>query len=418
VLHGKRILLAAVPLFMLSACSVMPTWTDPTTWWEDEEEVDVQILAPIKAQFEPQIQWDASLGEGVKQFFSRLAPANAYNKVFAASRQGEIMAFDAQSGEEVWSLDLAEYQHEGFLSSITNLWADGISAKVSGGIVASYDTVFLGTENGLVLAIDATTGEIKWQQKVRGEVLAPPMVDEGVVLVNTGSGIMHCLDAQSGEERWVYESEVPPLSLRGISAPTISAGAAIVGTANGRLAAAVLENGQLAWEQTIAAASGATELERLVDIDSEALVLAGVVYTVSFNGTLAAVELRTGRVIWKREYRSYRRMSLEGNNLFVVDDNSQMYALDRRNGVELWTQTALRGRDLTAAAAFKDYVVVGDKFGFLHWINQTDGEIVARLEVGDDDEDEGIYAAPVVGGDMIYTQTRDGQLVAVSSPQP
>jgi len=417
VLQGKRILLTVVPLIMLSGCSVIPTWMDPSTWWDDEEEVDVQELAPINAQFEPQIQWDVSVGDGVEQFFSRLAPANAYDKVFAASRQGEVVAVDAQSGEEVWSLDLTEYQDEGFLSSITNLWADGISAKIAGGIVASYDTVFLGTENGLVLALDASNGSVKWQQKVRGEVLAPPVVDEGVVVVNTGSGIMHCLDAQSGEERWVYESEVPALSLRGISAPTISAGAAIVGTANGRLAAAVLENGQIAWEQTVAAASGATELERLVDIDSEALVLAGVVYTVSFNGTLAAVELRTGRVIWKREYRSYRRMSLEGNNLFVVDDNSQVYALDRRNGVELWTQTALRGRDLTAATAFKDYVVVGDKFGFLHWINQSDGEIVARLEVGDDDEEEGIYAAPVVGGDLLFTQTRDGELVAVSTPE-
>jgi len=417
VLQGKRILLTVVPLIMLSGCSVIPTWMDPSTWWDDEEEVDVQELAPINAQFEPQVLWDVSVGDGVEQFFSRLAPANAYDKVFAASRQGEVVAVDAQSGEEVWSLDLTEYQDEGFLSSITNLWADGISAKIAGGIVASYDTVFLGTENGLVLALDASNGSVKWQQKVRGEVLAPPVVDEGVVVVNTGSGIMHCLDAQSGEERWVYESEVPALSLRGISAPTISAGAAIVGTANGRLAAAVLENGQIAWEQTVAAASGATELERLVDIDSEALVLAGVVYTVSFNGTLAAVELRTGRVIWKREYRSYRRMSLEGNNLFVVDDNSQVYALDRRNGVELWTQTALRGRDLTAATAFKDYVVVGDKFGFLHWINQSDGEIVARLEVGDDDEEEAIYAAPVVGGDLLFTQTRDGELVAVSTPE-
>jgi len=417
VLQGKRILLTVVPLIMLSGCSVIPTWMDPSTWWDDEEEVDVQELAPINAQFEPQVLWDVSVGDGVEQFFSRLAPANAYDKVFAASRQGEVVAVDAQSGEEVWSLDLTEYQDEGFLSSITNLWADGISAKIAGGIVASYDTVFLGTENGLVLALDASNGSVKWQQKVRGEVLAPPVVDEGVVVVNTGSGIMHCLDAQSGEERWVYESEVPALSLRGISAPTISAGAAIVGTANGRLAAAVLENGQIAWEQTVAAASGATELERLVDIDSEALVLAGVVYTVSFNGTLAAVELRTGRVIWKREYRSYRRMSLEGNNLFVVDDNSQVYALDRRNGVELWTQTELRGRDLTAATAFKDYVVVGDKFGFLHWINQSDGEIVARLEVGDDDEEEAIYAAPVVGGDLLFTQTRDGELVAVSTPE-
>jgi outer membrane protein assembly factor BamB len=37
--------------------------------------------------------------------------------------------------------------------------------------------------------------------------------------------------------------------------------------------------------------------------------------------------------------------------------------------------------------------------------------------VGGDDEDEAIYTAPVVDGNMLYTQTRDGKLVAISIPQ-
>ena len=109
-------------------------------------------------------------------------------------------------------------------------------------------------------------------------------------------------------------------------------------------------------------------------------------------------------------------MSLAGSTLYLVDVNSNLYALDSRNGVELWSQGALKQRLLTGVTAVGNYLVAGDKFGYLHWFDQADGKIVARLEVGDDDEDESIYHSPVVDGDTLYTQTRDGKLVAVKTP--
>jgi outer membrane protein assembly factor BamB len=280
----------------------------------------------------------------------------------------------------------------------------------------AYETVFFGTENGEVIALDANTGDQKWIKIVKGEVLAAPAVDAGVVVVNTGSGFVFALDASNGEELWSQESDVPPLSLRGISAPTAANGGAIIGTATGKLVVNVIESGQSAWEQVISAATGITELERIVDIDSQPLVSNGIIYVISYDGTLAAVEMRTGRVVWKREYKSYRRLSISGSNLYVVDNNSYVYALDIRNGVELWSQGALKKRLLTAVTPVGDYVVAGDMYGYLHWFDKADGKIVSRMEVGGDDDDESIYAAPIVEGNVLYTQTRDGQLVAIETP--
>ncbi len=109
-------------------------------------------------------------------------------------------------------------------------------------------------------------------------------------------------------------------------------------------------------------------------------------------------------------------MSLSSNTLFVVDVISNVYALDSRNGVELWSQGALKQRLLTGVTPVGDYLVAGDKYGYLHWFDQADGKIVARLEVGSDDDDEGIYHSPVVDGNILYTQTRDGKLVAIKTP--
>jgi outer membrane protein assembly factor BamB len=408
--------LSLLTLLGLSGCSIMPQWMDARTWFADEEELKIQQLDPIQAQFSPQLVWESEIGDGVGDHFSRLQPTFAYDKLFAADRHGQVKAFEPETGKVIWQQNFARFNDDGFFSGIARLWESGAPARIGGGLTASYEKLYFGTENGEVYALDVNTGDTVWQVDVKGEVLAKPAVEAGMVVINTGSGLMLGLDAETGEEQWRYESDVPPLSLRGIATPTISSGGAMVGTASGKMAIVIMENGQVAWEQTVASPSGATELDRIVDIDVEPLVLGGVIYVVSFDGTLAALELRSGRVIWKREYRSYRRITLDANNLYVVDTNSVVYALDRRNGVELWSQNGLRSRVLTAAAPVSGYIVVGDKFGFLHWLNQSDGKIVARFAAGDDDTDEGVYVEPVVQGKRLFAVTRDGQLKAIDTP--
>jgi outer membrane protein assembly factor BamB len=404
-------------LFLLIASSVLLTsCTTVSNWFYEDEELETRRLKPIEARFTPTQAWSVELGDGIDKFYSKLRPAVAYDKVFAANRQGLVNAYDKATGKKIWSKDFTTYDEGGLSSGISKLWSNGFSAKIAGGISVAYETVFFGTENGEVVALDANTGEQKWVTTVKGEVLAAPAIDAGIVLVNTGSGSIFALNADDGEEVWSSESDVPPLSLRGVSSPAAVNGGAIIGTATGKLIVNILETGQTAWEQVISSATGVTELERIVDIDSEPLVSGGNVYVISYDGTLASVELRSGRVIWKRDYKSFRRMSLSGSTLYLVDINSNVYALDSRNGVELWSQGALKQRLLTGVTSVGNYLVAGDKFGYLHWFDQVDGKIVARLEVGDDDEDEGIYHSPVVDGDILYTQTRDGKLVAIQTP--
>jgi outer membrane protein assembly factor BamB len=395
---------------LLSGCSTI------SDWFSDEEEIAIRRLQPIQAEFTPKILWEEELGSGVGHYYSRLEPALAYGNIYAANRQGLVGAYDQKTGKEIWTRNFAIYPDTGLTSGLKKLWSDGLPAKISGGVSIAYETVFFGTENGEVIALDAKTGDIKWQVSVKGEVIAAPAIDEGVVVLNTGSGMVFALDASNGETVWTYESEVPPLSLRGVSSPAAVGGGAIIGTATGKLVVNILSSGQTAWEQVITSASGVTELERIVDIDSQPLVSGGIIYVITYDGSLAAVEMRSGRVIWKRDYKSYRRLTIAGSTLFVVDSNSNLYALDARNGVELWSQGKLKQRLLTSAVPVGDYLVAGDKYGFLHWFNQSDGKIVSRIAVGDDDEDESIYSAPVVEGNVIYTQTRDGKLVAVQTP--
>jgi outer membrane protein assembly factor BamB len=135
-------------LFMLLISSVLLTsCTTISNWFYEEEEIEIRRLKPIEAQFIPTEIWSADLGDGIGQFYSKLRPAVAYDKVFAANRQGRVNAYDQVTGKKLWSKNFAIYDNEGLTSGVSNLFSSGLSAKIAGGLSVAYETVFFGTEN-------------------------------------------------------------------------------------------------------------------------------------------------------------------------------------------------------------------------------------------------------------------------------
>jgi len=265
----KNTLLIAFLAISLSGCATV------SDWFTDDEELEVRRLKPIEAAFQPNIKWDLDVGDGVQDYYSRLAPAVGYGKVFAASRDGIVVAVNPETGKVIWEQDFANYENYSLKKAL--LWYSNraVSAKISGGLSVAYQSVFFGTEDGYVYALEEATGELKWKVGVKGEVISAPAVDGGVVLVNTTSGHLIALNPENGNQKWMTESDVPPLTLRGVSAPAADSGGALVGTPTGKLQVSILETGLVAWETQIASPSGATELERIVDIDVKPLVFGG-----------------------------------------------------------------------------------------------------------------------------------------------
>ena len=378
----------------------------------DDEETKIAPLQPINQTVSGQVKWERSVGDGVGEFFSRLNPVVEYGKVFAADRQGVVMALNKETGETAWRVDLHDLIE--INEAIDEGWFSGIfsapfSARISGGLVAAYDKLFLGTENGDLVALNADTGELIWHVEVGNEVNADPAVGEGRVVVHTAGGKVISYDAESGEEQWQYEYQTPTLTLRGSSAPAIASGGIIVGDSNGTASILIANNGQQAWTQSVGTAGGATELEALADIDAHPVIVGGVIYMIAYNGELVALELRSGEVRWTRDYSSFENLLVRGGRIYLTDYKSHIYGLNQDGGIELWSNNAMFGRKLTGPAWHDGFVVVGDFEGYLHWLNPTNGKIEGRYEVGGD----GLYAQPVVDGTTLYTQTRDGELVAI-----
>ncbi len=375
---------------------------------DDEDTANlVAELVDIQQKFKPKVLWDKNIGDGVDNFFSRLKPLAAYGKVFSVSRGGDVYAVDVNTGKEIWKVDLRD-------TTIERSFFDGKkSALLAGGPIAGINQIFIGSENGKVYALNAETGALVWQKNIKGEVITAPAFDSGILVVNTVSGVMQAYNASNGEEIWKIEQDVPALTLRGVSQPVIASGGVILGTGKGSVNVYLLDKGQEGWSTEIGEATGSTELERVIDVDSAPVIFGDKIYAISSRGNLAAIELKSGRILWKRQYSSYRQIAVHRNNIYLTDLRGHVYAIDRISGIERWSNLSLTNRSTTGPAVIDDYVVVGDFEGYLHWLDQETGEEVARHVV----DSSGIYTTPTVKDNVLYSQSRDGDLQAIVTPE-
>ncbi len=376
---------------------------------KDEEEL---VLPDIDNKVAVDTVWSSSVGDGVEHYDSQLKPIVVGDKLYAASRKGVVTAFNLADGDQLWSVDLRDGADAPLFGGISHWWNDR-NIKIAGGVGFGYDKVFVGTEDGEVIALNPETGERVWSVFVGGEVLVPPTAGEGFVLVNTGGGRLFALQPDTGEQRWMHQSENSLLTLRGISQVTSAGGGIIYGTGSGKVGVLIADKGVPAWEEPIAIAKGSTDLARIIDVDATPIVQNGTIFAIAYNGQLVSMELRTGRIIWKRDYASFRSMTLVNGIIYLVDTTGKVYAIDAASGTENWSQSVLNKHLVTGPAVYKEYVVVGDSEGNLHWFSRENGEYLARHEY----DGSGFYAEAVTTPDFLVVQTRNGEIEVIRVPE-
>ncbi|MGE0371520.1 MAG: outer membrane protein assembly factor BamB [Gammaproteobacteria bacterium] len=377
---------AAVAVLALGACS----GAKPRSELPELERVASDLRLRGMWYRQPQIRHEADE--------ARLTPFVEGKRFFYSDRPDRVVALDARSGRKLWSSGIPPHPGE-----------DDGALRLSGGIGAGEGQLYVGTDEGEIIALDPADGAVRWRTQLSGEVLAIPLARDGALVVRTNDGRLTALEPVSGNPLWSYTSTVPALTLRGASRPVIDQGRVFAGLANGRLAALSLDSGEVLWEVTVGVPEGRSELERLVDIDADPVLAEGVIYAAAYQARLVALTSVAGSVLWSRDISTAQDMVLGADALYLAQDDGQVLAVNRRTGAVLWQQDKLAGRALTAPVLYRGNLYVADQQGYLHGISPEDGRFVARFRISED----AIPLAPVVSGDAMYIQTAGGALHAL-----
>jgi alcohol dehydrogenase (cytochrome c) len=121
-----------------------------------------------------------------------------------------VIALDPATGREFWM-----YEHKN--PEVTY----PCCGKINRGLAISGNTLFMGTLDGKLIALDATTGRLRWETTVvdfrKGYALThAPLIIKDKVLVGTAGGelgirgFLAAYDSQTGKEIWKFKTIPEP----------------------------------------------------------------------------------------------------------------------------------------------------------------------------------------------------------------
>lgn len=137
------------------------------------------------------------------------APALANGALYFADSSGQVFAVEAATGEEIWTSSIDEMREVG--NDVLQT-----PERIEGAIQASpvyFDGILYiasegnrVTKEGLLVALDAETGEEIWQRTTKQPLYATPVIADDVIIVamNSEEITMTAYSLDSGDQKWSY----------------------------------------------------------------------------------------------------------------------------------------------------------------------------------------------------------------------
>jgi len=385
----------------LAACSGSDTKDEP----------EPAKLKDFKEEVVLEKVWSTSVGDGLGEYYNKITPAIDGDTIYVADIEGVVTAIDKADGKDKWEIDLQE--------------------RIMGGVGAGNGLVLIGTIKGAVVALNEQDGSQLWRTQMSSEVLSAPQTTAELVIAQTQDGHVVALDKTTGQQKWVYNTAIPVLTLRGTSAPLIFDNFVYAAFSNGKVVCLSLDQGNVRWENRVAIATGSSELERVIDIDGGLLIRDNILYAISYQGRVVAIDLNDGQKLWKKTASSYVGLGEGFGNIYTSEEGDVVKALNRTGGTPVWVQEGLTYRRLNSPTTIRNYVAVADYEGYVHFLSQVDGHFVAREKIDGGSVrpnfksnsaasrnhktsgDHGVRSDMIVDGDMLYVYGNNGNLVAL-----
>jgi outer membrane protein assembly factor BamB len=357
MLKAKKFFGIYLILVILSSCSSLSSMK----FWGDDDDIDpdepvelkkISNLKDISLDWKISFTGDNSLGN--------FLPAFSAQSIFFADSDGNVKSIESNSGKTKWQTKLN---------------------SLSSGIAAGFGALVVADSSGNVYLLDQDNGSVIWKNNVKGEVLAPAAIDTKFVVIKTGSGELLGLDKTSGEIMWSYRSKLPSLTIRGSSSPVIDNDQVYVSFDNGRLGVFELNSGFPIWDGAISYVKGSSELENLIDSDSNPVVQDGLVYTTNYQGNFNIFDIAQKRSVWQSELSSFHSPLLIKGLIVLVESSSNLNSYLIQTLEKSWNSDEYLNRELSNLQSYSGYVIVGDFEGYIHVIDPLNGKTVARKKI-------------------------------------
>jgi signal peptidase I len=309
------------------------------------------------------------------------SPVIANGKVYGAS-SSQLFCVDAISGSEVWTMALGP-------------------SNVAGEITVTNSTVYVGSVDNYLNAVNANTGALIWRSQL-GWIPGAVSVSDNRIFLGAHNNVF-CLDIANGNPLWNFTTGLYVPSIANV----IAAVYASVMVSDGKVYAAA-QDGNLYCLN----ASQGSELWRFATGDlteSAPAIVNGRLYFGSNDKYLYCLDAITGDLIWK--YLAGGRINsnpsvIEGKVYFGSNDDNTIYCVDSLTGAKVWSYRT-NGDVYASPAVAYGRVYVGSADHNFYVIDANHGTLAWKYTTGG-----AIYSSAVIANAKVYFGSNDNKLYA------
>ncbi len=318
---------------------------------------------------------------------NRMSPILYRDQIIVGNALDGLVSYDIQTKNEVWRLDIPQ----GIESSGTQI----------------RDRLFVGSNNGRMYSINLANGTIVWSFDTKSEVVAEPLLNEGVVYFLSGSQSVFALDAVSGKQLWTYNRQDTAnlMTIRGGSRPAISNGLIYVGFSDGAMVSMNAKTGTPQWEITL------NRNTRFKDIDASPVIDGDYLYVNSYDDQLYCVSKDKGEIIWKSPLGGSSTPLVFSDKIATTSSYGDFAVLSKKDGSVVWKTKTTEGIFIDPGF-MKGLLVSGESQGKLVFFDSLTGEVKGSFEPG-----RGVFSKPTISNDKanVYFISGEGIVYGVKA---
>lgn len=337
------------------------------------------------------------------------SPAVAAGVVYFESYDSNFYAVDAATGKEKWKFQTGGERryaatHLHGAEPAAQVVPDPFDFYLSSSVVAD-GTVYFGSGDSNVYALDAASGALRWKFHTGDVVHASPAFSDGTVFVGSWDSYFYAIDAARGKQKWRFKTGEDPdihnqIGIQGSA--LISGGIVYFGCRDSKLYALDAKSGAKKWE---------FNNKGSWVIGSPAVKDGRLYFTTSDSGMFYALDAGSGTPIYSLKFiwPMFSSPSIAGNTLYIGSHEGKLIAIDLASQKPAWIfQTdgsKENGAKYTKADGTTNYEAAFGRDPFY------DGMVIGvekLMTVG------AVLSTPAVAGDVVYVGSTDGNLYALN----
>jgi outer membrane protein assembly factor BamB len=228
----------------------------------------------------------------------------------------------------------------------------------------------------------------KWRTKLGGAIYAPVALRDGVAYVGTTGGMFYAIRLSDGAFLWNFPVGHP------IYGEALATAASLFFVCDdGFLYRLDRGSGKEVWRYDLGGAQAPRVLPHQVDFNAphsgdfdwdstspKPLLVDGVVYAGSGDGSFHAVKAEGGTRVWRFETKGKIRTDaiFDGTRIIFANLDRAVYAVDRETGRQVWSRTT--GAPFTSSPAMiGGKIIIGNRGGALFALDPATGQPSWRI---------------------------------------